>query len=307
MKLDYAIEIFLKHCKVERDLSKLTLNAYEKDLHQFENQIEIQNNNVSNINKDILREFIAFLNLKYKPRSIKRKIATLKSFFTFLEYEDIISTTPFRKIRLKLNRSKILPKIVSKTSLNRIIKYAYLEKNKFSPESRSYRESVRDIAVIELLFSTGIRVSELCNFTPYEIDLKNNQLKILGKGKKERIIPLCEKNCLAILKEYVQLYKDRLHNSATFFLNRDSHPLSDQSVRRIIKKYCAIAGVTENVTPHMFRHTIATMLLENGVDIRNIQTLLGHSSLAVTEIYTHVSLSSQRGILTLKHPRKDIR
>ncbi len=307
MKLDYAIEIFLQHCKVERDLSKLTLNAYEKDLHQFENQIEIQNNNVSNINKDILREFIAFLNLKYKPRSIKRKIATLKSFFTFLEYEDIISTTPFRKIRLKLNRSKILPKIVSKTSLNRIIKYAYLEKNKFSAESRSYRESVRDIAVIELLFSTGIRVSELCNFTPYEIDLKNNQLKILGKGKKERIIPLCEKKCLAILKEYVQLYKDRLHNSATFFLNRDSHPLSDQSVRRIIKKYCAIAGVTENVTPHMFRHTIATMLLENGVDIRNIQILLGHSSLAVTEIYTHVSLSSQRGILTLKHPRKDIR
>ncbi|SMF09358.1 tyrosine-type recombinase/integrase [Desulfovibrio gilichinskyi] len=307
MKLNYAIEIFLQHCKIERDLSKLTLNAYGKDLSQFKSKIETQSNNVNSIDKDILREFIAFLNSKYKPRSIKRKIATLKSFFTFLEYEDIISTTPFRKIRLKLNRSKILPKIVSKTSLNRIIKYAYLEKNKFSPECRLYREAVRDIAAIELLFSTGIRVSELCNFTPYEIDLKNNQLKILGKGKKERIIPLCEKKCLAILKEYVQLYKDKLHNSATFFLNRDSNPLSDQSVRRIIKKYCAIAGVTENVTPHMFRHTIATMLLENGVDIRNIQTLLGHSSLAVTEIYTHVSLSSQRGILTLKHPRKDIR
>ncbi|WP_031484860.1 tyrosine-type recombinase/integrase [Maridesulfovibrio frigidus] len=306
MELNYAIEMFLQHCQLERNLSELTLKAYEKDLDQFKSKITTPNICVEDIYKEFLREYIKYLSSKYKPRSIKRKIATLKSFFTFLEREDIINTTPFRKIHLKLNRSKELPKIIRKSSLNRIIKYAYLEKNKFFIESRAYREATRDIAVIELLFSTGIRVSELCNITFNEIDLKNKVLKIHGKGKKERIIPLCEKKSLAILKEYAHLYDEYLHHSTSFFLNRDCHPLSDQSVRRIINKYSAIAGVSEHITPHMFRHTIATMLLENGVDIRNIQTLLGHSSLAVTEIYTHVSLSSQRNILTLKHPRKNI-
>ncbi|WP_415719808.1 tyrosine-type recombinase/integrase [Maridesulfovibrio sp.] len=163
------------------------------------------------------------------------------------------------------------------------------------------------MCIIELLFATGIRVSELCSISPSEIDLKNNKLIINGKGNKQRLIPLCENKSLKILKEYSRLYQYALHDSTSFFLNRDLKPLSDQSVRRIIKKYSEIAGVTENITPHMFRHTIATMLLENGVDIRNIQTLLGHSSLSVTEIYTHVSLSSQRDILAKKHPRRKIR
>lgn len=306
MKLNHAIKSFLQHCSLERSLSPLTLNAYQKDLAQFQDITKSKHYNVNDLNKELIRSYLSIINDGYKPKTLKRKLATLKSFFNFLEREDVIPVTPFRKLHIKIDRSKQLPKTIKESSLSKILKYAYLEQQKFCPTSKSYREATRDICVLELLFATGIRVSELCNISTTEIDLKNNKLKINGKGNKQRMIPLCEKKSLKILKEYNRLYAYELHNSTSFFLNRDLRPLSDQSVRRIIKKYSAIAGVTENITPHMFRHTIAAMLLENGVDIRNIQTLLGHSSLSVTEIYTHVSLSSQREILVKKHPRKNI-
>lgn len=306
MRINFAVKSFLKYCSLERSLSPLTTGAYKKDLHQFIEITESQKIHIETIDKEIIRSYLSKINDNYKPKTLKRKIATLKSFFNFLEREDKITYSPFRKLRIKIDRSQDLPKVINETSLSRIIKYSYIEQKKFNPRSKAYIETTRDICVIELLFSTGIRVSELCNICPSEIDLKNNKLVINGKGNKQRLIPLCEKNLLKILKEYTHLYRDTLHHSISFFLNRDLRPLSDQSVRRIIKKYSLIAGVTENITPHMFRHTIATMLLENGVDIRNIQILLGHSSLSVTEIYTHVSLSSQREILVKKHPRKKI-
>ncbi|WP_320170472.1 tyrosine-type recombinase/integrase [Maridesulfovibrio sp.] len=304
MKLNHAIKSFLQYCSLERCLSSLTIQAYNMDLEQFKKITNVGEINVTDLDKDLIRSYLVEINGIYKPKTLKRKLATLKSFLNFLEREDKIQFSPFRKLHIKIGRSTELPKTIKKTSLLRLIKYAYIEKNKFNPNSIGYKQTTRDICIIELLFATGIRVSELCSISPSEIDLKNNTLKINGKGNKQRLIPLCEKSSLNILKEYSRLYASTLHDSPSFFLNRDMRPLSDQSVRRIIKKYSQIAGVTEHITPHMFRHTIATMLLENGVDIRNIQTLLGHSSLSVTEIYTHVSLSSQRDILAQKHPRK---
>ena len=164
-------------------------------------------------------------------------------------------------------------------------------------------EAIRDIAVLETLFSTGVRVSELCKLRGTDVDLVHRHILVMGKGKRERIIPICDQAVLKALKCYRDCYATHLMPESAFFLNRGMRPLSDQSVRLIIKKYQKKACIPENATPHMFRHTIATLLLENGVDIRNIQTLLGHSSLAVTEIYTHVSLSAQREALGRKHPR----
>ncbi|NDV22939.1 tyrosine-type recombinase/integrase [Desulfovibrio sp. JC022] len=306
MKLDKSIHTFLTHCVIERNLSELTLKAYKKDLAQFTNFIPDNIYTIHEINKFTLREYIKYISGKYKPKSIKRKVATLKSFFNFMERDDIIETSPFRKIHLKIDRSKTLPKTISKSSIKTLLKYTYIERSKYNHNSRGYREATRDIAIIETLFMTGVRVSELCQITVSAMDLINEQIKITGKGKKERVVPICANSALLILKEYEELYRDNFVPDSSFFLNRDNRPISDQSVRRIIRKYCAICGIPEHVTPHMFRHTIATMLLENGVDIRNIQTLLGHSSLSVTEIYTHVSLSSQREILSMRHPRKDI-
>ncbi len=305
MKLSHAVDVFLHYCRMERSLSKLTVNAYQLDLKQFKKG---QKNDlaVAKINKDTIREYLAWLDGKYKPRSIKRKIATLKSFFSFLEQEEYIEASPFRKLRLRIQRAKTLPRTLSISSVIKLLQSAYSCKKKTPLGSRDYMETTRDIAVLEILFSTGIRVSELCRLREADVDLRHGHILVRGKGNRERIIPLCDKATLRALRTYREVYSIFLEPSSSFFRNRDKRPLSDQSVRQIIKRYQKFSCIPENVTPHMFRHTIATLLLENGVDIRNIQTLLGHSSLAVTEIYTHVSLSAQREVLEKRHPRDSL-
>jgi len=284
------------------------MTAYAFDLEQFlKKQKEYSSLSVVEVNKHSIREYLGWLDAQYKPRSIKRKLATLKSFFTFLEQEEFIESSPFRKLRIRVKRAKSLPRTLSVTSITKLLQSAYTTKKGTVRESRIYREASRDIAVLETLFSTGVRVSELCSLREVDVDLKHQHIRVMGKGKRERVIPLCNKETLRALQNYREQYSEYLEPESAFFLNRDKRPLSDQSVRQIIKKYQKRARIPEDATPHMFRHTIATLLLENGVDIRNIQTLLGHSSLAVTEIYTHVSLSAQREALGKRHPRRDLR
>ncbi|BCS88172.1 tyrosine-type recombinase/integrase [Pseudodesulfovibrio sediminis] len=302
MNLSDAADVFLRHCRLERGLTKLTMTAYKLDLNQFQKKQQTDLV-VTDIDKHVIREYLGWLDAQYKPRSIKRKLATLKSFFTFLEQEEFIEASPFRKLRLRLERAKSLPRTLSVSSVTKLLQCAYSYRNEASVASRGYQEATRDIAVLETLFSTGVRVSELCQLRVVDVDLKHRHILVMGKGKRERVIPLCDQASLQALKDYRHCYEEFLEPELAFFLNRDKHPLSDQSVRQIIKKYQKRACIPEDATPHMFRHTIATLLLENGVDIRNIQTLLGHSSLAVTEIYTHVSLSAQREALGRRHPR----
>ncbi len=306
MNISNAIESFVFHCNLERGLSKLTIAAYQIDLNQFKLTLP-EDMHVANIDKTVVRKYLQRLDANYKPRSIKRKIATLKSFFCFLEQEEYIPVSPFRKLRLKLDRIKNLPRTLSLSSVTQLFNNIYHQKSNIVKTSREYLEISRDIAVLEVLFSTGIRVSEICKLLKRDVDLKNKQIIVMGKGKRERIIPLCDNPTLQALQNYQDLYEGFLSPESPFFLNRDKKPLSDQSVRKILKKHQINACIPEHFTPHMFRHTLATLLLENGVDIRNIQTLLGHSSLAVTEIYTHVSLAAQRTALEHRHPRTSIK
>ena len=304
MDLSGAIETFLLHCRLERGLSQLTLTAYTLDLKQFieKQQCKIPLS-VADIDKNCIREYLVWLDANYKPRSIKRKLATLKSFFTFLEQEEHIEGSPFRKLRLRIERAKSLPRTLSVSSVRKLLQSAYAVRNSATEGACAYREATRDIAVLETLFSTGVRVSELCKLKAADVDLTNRRILVMGKGRRERVIPLCDKATVKALQSYKKEYNNYIGMESSFFLNRDKRPLSDQSVRQLIKKYQKLSCIPENATPHMFRHAIATLLLENGVDIRNIQTLLGHSSLAVTEIYTHVSLSAQREALGRRHPR----
>jgi integrase/recombinase XerD len=304
MTLDKAILNFLAHCRYERNLSANSIKAYEKDLAQFTATLTTSaaSLDIGTVDRNHLRQYIVNLNAKYKPRSIKRKIATLKVFFSFLEREDCIHASPFRKMRLTLDRARSLPRTIPLESVRMLLASAHAVRQHCETH-RQHREAVRDVAVLELLFASGMRVCELCKLTPRDIDLERGQIRILGKGKRERIVPVCSAESLDALRSYVAEYTDHLGDGQAFFLNRNLRPLSDQSVRRIIRKHCDAAGLDASITPHMFRHTIATMLLENGVDIRNIQCFLGHSSLSVTEIYTHVSQTSQRQAIALKHPR----
>jgi integrase/recombinase XerD len=171
----------------------------------------------------------------------------------------------------------------------------------------AYREAVRNIAVLELLFATGARVSEIANLRYESIQLTNGQLIIRGKGDKERIIHICSQEVLSALQHYLSLFQDEIEAAGGwFFINRIGNKLSDQSIRNLVKQNARQAGLTRRVTPHLFRHSFATLLLEKDVDIKYIQSLLGHSSILTTQIYTHVNAAKQKKILETKHPRKDI-
>ncbi len=170
----------------------------------------------------------------------------------------------------------------------------------------SYKSNLRDIAVLELLFATGMRVSELCSISTETINMNNGTIRIYGKGAKERIIQIGNPDVRAAVKRYYVAFSEQIQGTGWLFVNRQGNHLSDHSVRNMINGYATRAGIEQHITPHMFRHSFATLLLEEDVDIRYIQQLLGHSSITTTQIYTHVTSKKQRDILTTKHPRNKI-
>ena len=297
---------FYFHCQYEKNLSEKTLKAYKIDHKQFLDYCvqSYSRSPFSEIDKQIIKGYLKFISGRYKPKTIKRKIASLKSFFNYLEYEDIIVVNPFRKIRINIKEGRQVPRTIETSVIRRLFKHLYRLEDEFGNRSKyAYRALLRDIAVLELLFSTGVRVSELCNLKEADVDLTSRSLRILGKGNKERIVPICTPETTTALRSYFQEFRNEIQGSGFFFINRLSNRLSEQSVRLMIKKYISQLDLSENITPHMFRHSVATLLMENEVDIRYIQSLLGHSSINTTQIYLQVNKKTQRKILTKKHPR----
>lgn len=180
--------------------------------------------------------------------------------------------------------------------------------NNISTATTAYQRkfAIRNVAAIELLFATGARISEICSLKACDINLTSKTVKIMGKGARERIIQIENRNVLSILKQYHKLFKKQIKANEFFFLNNRNHRLSEQSMRTIIRNLEKQINSEIHITPHMFRHSVATMLLEEDVDIRYIQKILGHSSITTTQIYTHVASSKQREILRTKHPRNKI-
>jgi integrase/recombinase XerD len=261
---------------------------------------------IEQITKSEIRGFLEAIST-LKPKSIKRKVATLKAMFNFLEFEDKILINPFRKMRIKIQEPKRLPKVMDIKDVNSIFKLAYVRNTSIKDnKSFSHLESLRNIVVIELLFATGARVSEIANLSINDFDISSGMLRIIGKGNKERTIQICNKETLKVLKDYLKYFKNKITNSGGFFLiNRLGKKLSDQSIRGIVNDLSNEAKIQKHITPHIFRHTLATLLLENDVDIKYIQSILGHSSIMTTQIYTHVNREKQKQILSTKHPRKE--
>lgn len=300
MYLDY----FLSHCKTEKKLSEKTIEAYTSDLKQFKKYIREEFNiqDFRLIRREHIKKHLVHIN-KYAPRTVKRKIATLKVFYSHLLYEDCISENPFDKIRINIRVQKSLPSVLSLSEVTSILKQLQLQKLEASKNSMRYTQIIRNIAIVELLFATGIRVSELCFLQKSNIHSNFSTIKILGKGNKERIIPITNEETITALKDYHTLFEEKINRNSYFFINRLNHRISEQSVRHLIKKISQESGIKRGVTPHVFRHTFATQLLEANINIRYIQELLGHSSIRITEIYTHVSHQRTSEILKLKHPR----
>lgn len=290
---------YLEYCEYRKRLNSKTLKAYRIDLKQY----EVFCSNITDFtSKDTVDLFITDLHKQYRPKTIKRKIASLKAFFHYMEYKELISENPFAKLDIRFREAKILPKTIPFYSIQAFLTSLYAQKEQ-AQTNYQLQCCIRDIAVIELLFATGMRISELCSLKPSDIDLTNNTVLIFGKGSKERILQLGNPDVIAALKSYQETFQKNIDACGFFFVNRLGHQLSDQSVRFMINRYAANAGISQHITPHMFRHSFATLLLEQDVDIRYIQKMLGHSSISTTEIYTHVSNTKQKDILVNKHPR----
>lgn len=300
--LQMHIENYLYYCQVQKRLDAKTLKAYRIDLNQF--LVSTQLTNISEITPDIIEAFIAQLHQQYKPKTVKRKIASLKALFHYFEYKALLEKNPFHKIQVKFREPVILPKTIPLSTMELFLATIYKQRS-IAKTDYQRRNALRDIAAIEVLFATGMRISELCSLSINDVDLYDRTILIFGKGSKERRIQIGNDDVLLVLKEYKGEFLKEMQQSKCFFVNQAGRKLSDQAVRRMINKYSSLAAIEMHITPHMFRHTFATSLLEADVDIRYIQEMLGHSSINITEIYTHVALSKQRDILASKHPRKD--
>lgn len=297
--LEENVKNYLEYCKLQKCLDKKTLKAYRIDLCQF---LKWALNDEITVN--LLEQYIVKLHKNFKPKTVKRKIASLKAFFHYLEYKEIIDRNPFNKIQVHFREPVILPKTIPLYIIEKFLGTIYRQIGN-AETTYQKRNALRDAAVIELLFATGMRISELCLLKNEDIDLKYGTVLIYGKGNKERRIQIGNQEVIFILQKYKNNFYAEIENCGYFFVNQSGKVLSDQAVRRMINKYTSLATIELHITPHMFRHTFATALLEADVDIRYIQEMLGHSSIHITEIYTHVTTSKQRDILAAKHPRKN--
>ncbi|MEJ0106602.1 MAG: tyrosine-type recombinase/integrase [Bacteroidota bacterium] len=294
---------------MKKNLSSKTQKAYKTDLVQLQTflQARFAISEIGYITRNELREYLVSISL-LKPKSIKRKIATMKALFNFLEFEDTILVNPFRKMRIKIKEERKLPEVMSIKEIAQILRKAYDRNIEIGVQkNHMYLESVRNTLVLELLFSTGGRVSEIANLRIGDINLESGSIHFRGKGNKERVLYVCNREAITLMKKYHILFAHKIDSAGGYFLiNRFNKKLSDQSIRNIVKKIVKRAGITRRITPHTFRHSFATLLLEKEVDIRYIQSLLGHSSIVTTQLYTHVSRTKQKHILRTKHPRKDL-
>ena len=297
--LNSYISEYIEYCEYRKRLDRKTLKAYHIDLKQYELFCSALTDYTSKITVD---KFITELHKQYKPKTVKRKIASLKAFFHYMEYRELLHENPFNKLDIRFREAKLLPKTIPFHSIQTFLSTLYAQKEQAKSEYQ-LRCCIRDIAVIELLFATGVRISELCSLKPSDIDLTSNTVLIYGKGAKERILQLGNTEVIAALNLYQETFRESIDSCGYFFVNKLRHKLSDQSVRFMINRYAELAGISQHITPHMFRHSFATLLLEQDVDIRYIQKMLGHSSISTTEIYTHVSNTKQKDILENKHPR----
>lgn len=291
---------YLFYCREQRRLDEKTVRAYGIDLTQFK---EFISGTVTELSKEVLNSYIIHLHGSYKQKTVKRKIATLKAFFAYLEREELIMENPMRSIRTQFRQEKVLPKTIPAETIEKLLSYMYRKQADAGNSQSQNMIITRDTAIIELLFATGLRISELCTLEKDRFNIRDGILCIRGKGAKERYLQVGSPMALNQLRKYSVLWKQEIEKGRYFFYNRSGGRYSEQSARRMINKYVEKASINMHITPHMFRHSFATLLLEEDVDIRYIQKMLGHSSIVTTQIYTEVACKKQMEILKTKHPR----
>lgn len=298
MNLDKAGFQYLDHCKNVKNLSKLSILAYQRDLESFL-AVAGSKLSVSEVDRELLYAYIEELYKQGKSEAtVKRRIAYLKTMFKWLENKGDIDLTPFSKFNLTIRIPRRMPRNLSSSELKKLnqeaINQAGLPGNRYSVKeilyhfSRSNINLLNTLIIIDLLLHTGIRVTELTTIELQDIDLDSRTIKIHGKGQRERKVYIPDAQLKALIEGYLQIRASVNPDHSTLLINSRSTPLSSQSARILIRKLGNKAKLTRRVTPHMYRHSSATQLLEAGVDMRFVQKLLGHESIETTQIYVHV-------------------
>ncbi len=296
MEISAAISSFLTHVKVEKGLSSNTVSAYRRDLVKFSGFAQKRNLCLEAVSRDDLVDFLAGLyRQKLESRTVARHLVTLRNFFRFVQIHELISEDP----SVNLESPKI------RRSLPGYLRLEEVERLLTQPDTKT-APGLRDCAMLEVLYSTGLRVSELIGLRVTDLDTKVGCVRCIGKGDKERIVPVGRK-ALAMVEKYLRDSRPQLlgkvPGSPTLFVNRRGGPLSRVGVWKILSAYGRRAGLRLPLTPHMLRHSFATHLLERGADLRSVQLMLGHADISTTQIYTHVVEERLKQIYKAHHPR----
>ena len=296
MEISATISSFLTYVKVEKGLSSNTVSAYRRDLVKFDVFAQKRKLSLEAVSRDDLVDFLASLyRLKLESRTVARHLVTLRNFFRFAQIQELITTDP----SINLESPKI------RRSLPGYLRLEEVERLLEQPDSTTAL-GLRDRAMLEVLYSTGLRVSELIGLRVSDLDSKVGCVRCIGKGDKERIVPVGRKALLMVekyLRDARPKLLGKLRGSPTLFVNRRAVSLSRVGVWKILSGYGKRAGLRVSLTPHMLRHSFATHLLERGADLRSVQLMLGHADISTTQIYTHVVEERLKQIYKAHHPR----
>jgi integrase/recombinase XerC len=286
---------YINYLDAERNASRYTVRNYTRDLLAFFSYLKSREiSSLNEVDRQVLRGYLSYLMKEGFARvSISRKLSAIRSFYRYLIREQLVAASPVADTSSpKLD--KRLPKFLTPEETVRLLE---------APDSATARGQ-RDRALIELLYASGLRVSELASLNPEQVNLETNEIRVWGKGAKERVV-LMGKPAAAALAGYLSRGRPQLlgeKRSSALFLNRNGGRLTERSIQRLLGKYTRAVGIKKRVHPHLLRHTFATHLLDGGADLRVVQELLGHASLVSTQIYTHVSQSRARKVYLSAHP-----
>lgn len=309
MKLTVAIDQFINGYFSTHDRSLKTLQAYTSDLQQFCRFLKRPGRDVNTLApEDVEAWALALKRDTYQPASIRRKMASLRTFCNYWARRNVLTSSPFWRLRLNLGASRTLPRVLTSDEVAALLRCATREAAAYPARAQSVFGDAffaqRNHAVVELLFATGLRVGELAAMQLEDLSLEDRSLIVHGKGRRERLAFLVEPRSFAVVSAYARARENVDADTSAFFINAERRPLSTQSIAALLHRLASSAGIKRRVTPHMLRHTIATLLLRNGVDLRIVQEFLGHASITMTQRYTHVAKEQLVRSLEQRHPRR---
>ncbi len=294
-------ENFFTHLTVILNYSPHTIRNYRADLSEFELFLGQKNVAIENVDKVNIREYLAEIHNKNSKRTLRRKVSTLRSYFDFLVKENIRSLNPAKQIELT-KLGEILPNVLTSDEIRLLL-------DKYPHKEATIRE-LRDTCMFEMLYGSGLRISELVSLTIIDIDITQQLLRVRGKGKKERIVPIGSVSLRYLIKylakRKIMINKMEALSDAPLFVNQWGRRISDRHVRRLLHKRLVLMGIFKKVSLHSLRHSFATHLLERGADLRSIQELLGHKALSTTEKYTHLETAKLIEVYDKTHGLGDL-